>query len=498
MTRRQLFPALVGLTAKSQDRIDGGFVFEERNEGHLIRDGAIYRPPAGTRRAKVIIIGAGIAGLSAGWWLRKHGFDDFLILEGEQETGGNARFGENSVSAYPWAAHYVPPPNPESVLVRELFTELGLIDAAGNLNERWLCHSPQERLFLHGRWQPGLEPEAGATRLDREQRRSFHERISQLAATGQFKLPISLGRAPDASLDQITFSDWLTQNRLSSPYLTWEANYACRDDYGASAAETSAWAGLHYFAARQHAEKGPFTWPEGNGWLARRLAAPLQKHIVSGVWIRRCERIGTRWHLRTTGFNVETEAVIYAAPSFILPYLRHGLPKPRFEYSPWLTANLTIEQPIETAWDNVIYDSPSLGYVDATHQTLASRVNRAVWTYYLPFPGAATAQRRTLQSHDWHYWKEAILRDLERAHPGLRKIVSRIDIFRQGHAMRRPTPGFLAENQAWKKAAEAPRFFLANSDISGLPLFEEAQYRGVEAARFALSALGLIKISDRP
>ena len=498
MKRRHLFPALIGLTAKSEVSIQGGFVYESQNEGHQIRDGAVYRPPAGTRRAKIVIVGGGMAGLSAGWWLRKQGFTDFLILEGESEIGGNARGGQNEICAYPWAAHYVPAPNAESALVRELFTELGLMDAAGNLDERWLCHSPQERLFLHGRWQWGLDPEAGSTKLDREHRRIFREKIQELAGSGQFKLPMAVGRPPDLALDRISMRDWLAQQKLSSPYLAWEAEYGCRDDYGASSGETSAWAGVHYHAARQHAAKGPFTWPEGNGWIAKRLAGQLKAQIVTGVWTRRIERVGTQWHLRTTGFNVEAEAVIYAAPSFVLPYLMEGLPKPRFDYSPWLTANLVIEQPMETAWDNVIYDSPALGYVDATHQTLASRVNRAVWTYYLPMTGDPLTGRRHLRAQSWNYWKEYILLDLERAHPGLRKIVSRIDIFRQGHAMRRPIPGFLSASQTWNRATERPRFRVANSDISGLPLFEEAQYRGVEAARSTLASLGIIKIVDRP
>ena len=38
--------------------------------------------------------------------------------------------------------------------------------------------------------------------------------------------------------------------------------------------------------------------------------------------------------------------MIYAAPSFLAPYLIEGFaPLPRFEYSPWLTANLTVDRP---------------------------------------------------------------------------------------------------------------------------------------------------------
>ena len=50
---------------------------------------------------------------------------------------------------------------------------------------------------------------------------------------------------------------WMESNRFTSPYLNWYVNYACRDDYGALATDTSAWAGIHYFASREPEEKGP-------------------------------------------------------------------------------------------------------------------------------------------------------------------------------------------------------------------------------------------------
>ena len=60
---------------------------------------------------------------------------------------------------------------------------------------------------------------------------------------------------------------------------------------------------------------------------------------------------------------------------------------------------------------------------------------------------------------------------------------------RFGHAMVRPTPGLLSD-PAWQAAQRGlDRLFFAHSDLSGLPLFEEAQYRGVLAADRALDAL---------
>ena len=99
--------------------------------------------------------------------------------------------------------------------------------------------------------------------------------------------------------------------------------------------------------------------------------------------------------------------------------------------------------------------------------------------------------RALLLNTDWEYWKEAILRDLERAHPDIRDCVSHIDIMRMGHAMIHPTVGFMfgQQRRAVTMATTSERVFFANSDLSGISIFEEAQYRGVEAAKQALRAI---------
>src|SRR5262249_48887594 len=90
-------------------RITGSFAGASYKVGHLLRGGEIPRV-SDVRRVGVVIVGAGVAGLSAGWRFAREGFEDFEILELEPEAGGNARSGENHVSAYPWGAHYVPVP----------------------------------------------------------------------------------------------------------------------------------------------------------------------------------------------------------------------------------------------------------------------------------------------------------------------------------------------------------------------------------------------------
>ena len=136
-------------------------------------------------------------------------------------------------------------------------------------------------------------------------------------------------------------------------------------------------------------------------------------------------------------------------------------------------------------------DSPTLGYVDAMHQSLRTFADKTVWTFYWALAeGSPVANRQMLLEKDWNYWKEAILTDLERVHKDIRKCVTRIDVMRMGHAMVRPSVGsiFSPERQRLKNAHD--RLFFANSDLSGISIFEEAQYRGVVAADRALKILG--------
>jgi glycine/D-amino acid oxidase-like deaminating enzyme len=490
-TRRQfLSAALVGLTRKTDRPITGGFIDDGHQIGHKLRDRAPFAPAKQTIKIPVVIVGGGIAGLSAAWRLEKRGFRDFVLLEMEERAGGNARWGENEVSRYPWAAHYVPVPGKKATLVRELFEDLGVL-REGVWDERYLCFSPQERLYLHGRWQEGIEPVTEATARDREEFRRFAARAHELRATGQFTIPMELGAKP-SPLDAISMDDWLKQERFNSPYLHWYINYACRDDYGALSRDTSAWAGLHYFASREPDEKGPLTWPEGNGWIVQRLLEKIGRYVRSGSMVHRIAREGSKLRVSAGGTDYIAGCVIFAAPTFLAAYVSEDAPPARLVYSPWLTANLTLdrlpaEHGFETAWDNVIYDSPALGYVVATHQSLRTHIDRTIWTFYWSLAEGSPAENRgLLLAKDWSYWKEAILSDLERAHPDIRQCVSRIDILRLGHAMARPVPGFLGSEQRRRLTESSGNLLFANSDLSGFSIFEEAQYRGVKAAERAL------------
>lgn len=488
--------AIVGCSRKTDPPVVGAFADDGGAWGHGVRDGALAPVAAGPpEHVPVVVVGAGIAGLSAAWWLERSGFHDFVVLEAEEQPGGNARWGESDAGSFPWAAHYVPVPGPDAMHARMLFEDLGVLQD-GVWSEAALAYAPQSRLFRWGRWAEGLEEALVDTAADRRAFDRFEDLMAEARASGGFTIPSSRADRTSSPLDGISMSAWLDEHELRTPTLRWYVDYACRDDYGALAADVSAWAGIHYFAARPETEPGPLVWPEGNGWIVRRLVERVGARLHTGEPVTRIAPSATGADVSTAKRRVQCDVVVWAAPSFLASYVIDGAPSVGWTYSPWVTANVLLErQPRgagpDLAWDNVLFDSPSLGYVPADHQSLATHRGRAVWTWYMALAESQpAAAREALTSRDWGWWRDFVLSDLERAHPDIRRCVSRIDVMRFGHAMPRPTVGFLSSSERQRfRDASGPVFF-AHSDVSGLPLFEEAQDRGVTAAERVLERLG--------
>ncbi len=505
--------------------IVGAIVGASHEVGHRLRAGDLPEPQA-TRSVPVVIVGAGIAGLSAGWKLAKSGFHDFEILELELDAGGNSRWGENSVSAYPWGAHYLPVPTSESTAVRELLEEMGMVQGAGPdgapiYDPRHLCHVPQERLFIDGRWQEGISVREllssssatgdRATLASFEQHRRRYRDYRDARGRRAFALPMALSSDdPElVALDRLSMREYFDRAGWASERLRWYVDYCCRDDYGCTLETTSAWAAWHYFCSRGD-DVEYLTWPEGNGRIVRHMVDRLERHLHSGLLVYRIRAttdpsadeasaegvdvdvIDTRTN---AAVRIRARQVIYALPRFTAPYVLEGYELPEidtFTYAPWMVANLTVDRlPEGAAWDNVIYDSLSLGYVVATHQNLRVAPGPSVLTYYMPLavPNPDVARRWMLE-RSWSDWVAIILGDLAPAHTGLESLVTQIDVMLWGHAMIRPVPGFLW-GEARRRAGDAygPVRF-AHSDMSGLSLFEEAQYRGVRAAEELMRHLG--------
>jgi len=501
--------------------LPGGITGANWKAGHRLIEPGQFAPKE-TVHTGVVIVGGGIAGLSAGRELLKNRFTDFIILELEQKVGGNAASGGNAVSPYPWGAHYIPLPGSDSVLVRDLFEELGIIqgyDKKGHpiYNEYYLCADPQERLFIHGQWQEGLVPQLGLPDQDRRQIAEFFKTMKKFKqATGSdgkraFAIPIDHSSEDNRfrTYDAVNMSRYLSDNGWDSGYLRWYVNYCCRDDYGCCMDDVSAWAGIHYFASRNGVAANAdshvvLTWPEGLGWIVNAMSGNLREHIRCNACVVNIESIGDELAVdyvdvqRYAPVRVRAKAVIYAAPRFTafrtIKDFRKKAPSyaSGFEYAPWMTANITVNRVPEgkgadISWDNVSYYSDSLGYVVANHQDIALHRNKTVLTYYHPLTAAEpVVERRKAIQRPYEEWVGMIVRDLSRMHPGIESQIEEVNVWLWGHAMVRPRPGFMWGKARAEAASPHGNIHFAHSDMSGVSIFEEAQYRGISAARAAM------------
>ncbi len=493
-----------------------------------VRDGAV---PAVTqwRQHRVVIVGGGVAGLSAAWDLRRRGIEDIVVLELDDIVGGTARGGASPVTPYPWGAHYIVAPQRDQVALTDLLREMSAIegtaaDGTPIVDELLRCREPEERVWYLGKWWEGLYLEAGASADDHEQLAAFNAEIDRWSAWRDaqgrraFAIPRSLGSDAEEvrALDRISFAAWLDERKLTSPRLRWLCDYASRDDYALTAAQTSAWAGLFYFAARQSAPgaeaQSVVTWPDGNGALVRHLASSAT--IEKGVAVVDVDDAADGARVIAIGaggpFGIRAEAVIVATPTFVANRIVRarrsvtvtvtgavtGSPAGAGDYGSWAVANVHLRaRPIERgrgappAWDNVFRDSPSLGYVSATHQRGRDR-GATVWTWYYPFTDEDTASvRKKLAGAGYAEWAETVLADLARAHPDVRDHVERIEVAFWGHGMIRPRVGAAWSDALAAHAKPIGRIHFAHTDLSGFAIFEEAFDHGLRAAREVAEAV---------
>ena len=526
--RREILTAFLGLpvalSACGRSQFpplpDGEIVGSSDVFGHRLRDHVnIEVPNDAWQSVSTVIVGGGVAGLTAAWHLLKSGFEDFVLLELESAPGGTSRSGSNNFTSFPWGAHYIPVPMKENHALVSLLEEMRVIegkDESGEpvVAEQFLCRDPEERVFFKGRWYEGLYLHAGESEADKEQMARFNAEMARWISWRDsknrraFTIPVSACSDDEevASLDRISMGEWMNRQRFSSARLRWWVDYACRDDYGMTVDQTSAWAGLFYFCSRvakATVDSQPLiTWPEGNGRLVKYLFDRIKPKVLldraalevipvaEGVDVITLDRDGK------SPRGLRAQSVIFAAPQFMARYVIRPYrdnPPPHiaeFQFGSWMVANLTLKdrpavnlpRDFPLAWDNVLYESPSLGYVVATHQRGIDH-GPTVLTYYYPLcdENPRVARTRLLET-DWRGWAEITLTDLTRAHSDIRELVQRLDVMRWGHAMIRPRSGFIwgAARKEGVKPFRSIHF--AHSELSGVALFEEAFDAGLRAA----------------
>lgn len=500
-----------------------------RAEGHqlrdMLRDGKQLPAVSRTINTDIVILGSGIAALSAAWKMQKLGKRDFLMVSGPQ-LHGNAAGGHFGEYAYPTGGHYLPLPSPESTHVREILFDLGYLQRdpyaeAPHYDERYVLHAPEERLLMDGVWQEGFLPTEGVPAWElAEHKRFFAEVVRLRALHGSdgkrvFVFPTVLSSSDPAwmSLDNITLKQWLEQNNYKAPTLHWYLNYCCRDDYGRRYDEISAWAGLHYYCSRwgKAANAGDGAWLTWPGGMAP-VAAALDK-AAGGARLN-----GSAYMLREANQGVEAlcltmvEGVpqtvrilarkaicampLYMAGRVVENIAQYGFKLQRDvpQYAPWMVANFLMKRyppelpHAQLSWDNVVYSEPGLGFVVSTHQDIRVETpEKSVFSAYIALSHLKIdAARKWLNSASAKELLDLASADLKTAYGWkLAACVEKVEITVRGHAMAAPLPGFRSNRGLQALREHNGAILFAHADLSGFSVFEEAAWWGMRAAQLA-------------
>lgn len=497
-------------------------------QGHLLRQNTPMPQPNASRQTKVAIIGSGAAGLFAAWRLLQAGVKDIVLIEGP-EFCGNASSGAFKTTTqtfnYPRGAHYLPLPSMESVHVRELLFDMGVIlqnpyAVAPSFAETVLVNAPSERVWVNDAWQEGLVPKLSDNDIESNEHKRFFDYIEKLKTTvgndgrRAFAVPTALSTRDYQwrDLDQLSFDQWLDQENYHDKGLRWYLDYVCRDDYGIGSAQTSAWAGLHYFASRsgaaniqgQNVQGEMLTWPDGLN--------PLMQHMVKTLPAHQ-RVLGMATHIDDQGTHVQVDVVheqtvtrihanyvICAAPLHVAARIFPKLSDFGFDptqhmpsLAAWQVSNFLLKHaPVEAvnhtamAWENNVYPSKSLGFVNAQNQLLQRNENApCVLTTYHAYVNETPHQiRERMLRQNTDELFEIAAQDLNTVYgKHWQNLLENVEITLRGHAMASPTVGFLSNSGLAALRDLNGNVLFAHSDLSGMSIFEEATWWGEVCAR---------------
>ena len=477
--------------------------------GHLIREPFVKDKNYNysTTTIDTLIIGAGISGLSAAYHLHINQQDNFVLLDLDAEVGGNAKSGKNQYSAYPFGAHYLPIPDGNNKPLIDFLKNNNIIESFNDhrlpiYKESYLCFSPENRLLENHFWYEGLIGKA--SQKEQLELNIFNKLITdyknlKINEEFVFQIPTkNLNYTDDIiHLDNITFETFLLSNNIQSKKLHWYFNYCCLDDFGQGYNKISAFAGLHYFCSRRGVgancdQNSILTWPEGNNKLVACLKENIKNNIQTNKLVRQVELINDMCHTYITDtINNTTELfiskhVIMATPIFIrnkiLPtYQIQHTP----EHQPWLVANITLKNFIDyngypKCWDNVIYNHPTLGYIDAQHQNINQHNEVEVYTLYktLDFDTPANVRKIYYAKSDEDI-KNEIIKDWLSIFPDSSENILEIDCNLNAHGMCSPGINYLlSESRTLANESINNKIHFAHTDYIGISIFEEAFEQG--------------------
>lgn len=465
-------------------------VHDDMATGHLVRE-SIRFPNNGQTETKYLIVGGGIAGMSAAYQLRG---EDFILCELSDRLGGSASVQPYNNMSICQGAHYdLDYPSYYGKEVLQMLEELKIIERdafSGRykfLEQKYLIPSQREsRCYYKGKRRKEVLP-------DGPLKQQFISLIQPYV--GNMPMPTRLIPDQFHLLNDISFNRWLRENLSPDDEFMAGINYNMRDDYGGNANEVSALAGIHYYACRPYYTQSVelFSPPEGNHYFLRRIFehVPQEQIFIDHLVKHISERDGyfevdVVNVVQKSNLRIKAENIVYAGHKHALKFV---FPQ-AFDlfaanvYAPWAVVNFLLDNklPDRGFWQNEMLevDENLIGFVDSDAQFTQNKDYRILSVYFC-FKPQEREMMSLIPENKYTFVREALGFINRYFDKDISGYVQKAFIQVMGHAMPIPQPGYLFndKNALWDKK----NFAFAGVDNSRLPLLFEALDSGIYAVQ---------------
>jgi monoamine oxidase len=448
---------------------------------HQVRDGHSFPKPDATKKADIVIVGGGVAGLSAAYFLRGK---DWMLLEKEEHFGGNAYQEEYEGEIFGTGSAYGYRDDAGDQLAKEIGLNLPLV-------------AMPDPLIDHGKYAPDIW-RSGINDLPYSK-----DVIASFKKYRDAIMKIDFKKNAE-QLDSEPFIKYLEPYAPEIKRL-WDAYGP--SNWGAVSEDTSALIGI---ADSQFLLEGTddqrVILPGGLGCITHKLVEVLQpkygERMLSDAAVVAVvpdkDEVSVTYVQGDKVTTVATKAVLMCTPKQITSRIVAGLPNEqkqamrRMRYAPYPIINIIFDKPVyRKGYDNwcpgkVFTDFIVADWTIRNNPGYKPKYN--ILTFYTPLRESA---RVTLLSEDDCKTLAAnVLKDFQGLLPEFNVDPVEVRLYRRGHPMFMAVPGQFTKNRTMA-SRPMDRVFFGNSDSGGPESLTSEAVRlsqaGVEWANLVLA-----------
>ena len=424
---------------------------------HQLRDGHHFERPSASAKADVVIVGGGVAGLSAAYFLQGK---DWLLLEKEDHFGGNAYEEEFDGQPFSTGSAYAYRGDEGDQLASEIGLRLPLV----NMPDPTLVN----KTHVPDTWKTGISqlpyPKAVVDSF-----RKFREHVSKMDVRGRM-----------AELDLLPFSQFTS---AYAPEVQQWWDIFGPSNWAATTKDTSAYVGLYNAKDLFAGGDGKRAiLPGGLGCITHKLVELLQPKYDERMLLNASvvavvpekESVSVTYLREGKPSTITAKVVLMCTPKHITSRMVQGLPDAqrtamhRTRYAPYAVVNLIFNKPVyNRGYDNWCPGNCFTDFIVAdwtVRNTPGYKQKNNILSFYTPL---REAQRATLLTDDGaKRLAVRVLSDFQKVLPEFNVDPIEVRIYRRGHPMFLSTPGQYTQNRI---AAAQPmdRIFFGNADSGG-------------------------------